>query len=270
MEDKWSLLYDYSRKAFDDEISRFARLDEKAVKFITSTSIIITIFVALSKWLFSENNNYFTVYVYMVTGLIFIFLCMAWTYYFFSLRLTVVPKMPVTDEIFDLFKNKNISTIHVTLYKSAKTATEELSSTIHKKAKYIVLGFRCTSTAGLLLILFIGMVILESNNTQNIFCKTKLNTQHEKVTTMCEGNTPQDNNSTNNQQSDNEPDLNVTAPELEYSAENFNGSSTHNQQTDNEPDLDVIAPNLQYSTEGFDSTLDDDSQTLNESTNDEK
>ncbi len=30
MDKKWSLLYEYSRKSLDDEVNRFARLDEKA------------------------------------------------------------------------------------------------------------------------------------------------------------------------------------------------------------------------------------------------
>ena len=87
------------------------------------------------------------------------------------------------------------------------------------------------------------MIILESNNTQNIFRKTKLNTQHEKVAAMCKEDTTQDDKN----------------------------SSTNNQQTDNEPDLDVTAPGLQYATEGFEAAPDDESQILNEvTTNGEK
>jgi len=238
MEDKWSLLYEYARKAFDDEVNRFARLDDKAVKFITATSIIITIFIALSKWLFSESNNCFTVYVYFISGLVFIFLCMAWFFYFLSLKLAIVPKIPMTDEVFELFKSKNISTVYVALYKVARTAVEEITITICKKSKYLAWGFKCTIFAGLLLILFISMVALESSNIHNVFCVAKLNTQHKEVNVMCKDNSTNANSSSN----------------------------TNSGQPDNEPDLDVISPSLQYATEGLDSITDEKGKILNEST----
>ncbi len=236
MEDKWSFLYNYSRKAFDDEISRFARLDEKAIKLLTATSVIITAFIALSKWLFSDNqNNHFTIYVYILSGLIFILLCVSWIFYFLSLKLAVIPKMPLTDEVFELIKNKNIATVHVALYKSAKKAVEEISSIINKKSKYLVYGFKCTLIAGLLLVLFVSMIVLESVKLKSIFCVANSQRKEERIMSKKETN-----------------------------------QNTTNQQSNNEPDLDINAPNLQYVTEGLDSVPNKNSQMLNESTDKEK
>lgn len=232
MSDKWSFLYNYSRKAFDDEIARFSRLDEKAVKFITATSVIITAFIALSKWVFSGNNN-FTIYVFLISGIIFILLCAAWIFYFLSLKLTVVPKMPLTDETFELIKNNNISTVNVALYKAARNAVEEISLTINKKSKYLVNGFKCTLIAGLFLILFVSMIVVESIDFKSIFCAN--NSQQTEESIMTEKETTQSQSTT-----------------------------TTNQQPNNEPDLDVNAPNLQHATEGLDSLPDNKMQILNE------
>ena len=236
MEDKWSFLYDYARKAFDDEISRFARLDEKSIKLLTATSFIITAFIALAKWIFSEDqNNHFTIYAYILSGLIFILLCASWMFYFLSLKLTVIPRMPLTEEIFELVRNRNIPTIHVALYKASRNAVDEISLIIRNKSKYLIYGFKCTILAGLMLVLFTGMIVLESGKLKSILCgKT---TQNKEVIIMSDKETTQD---------------------------------TTNQQSNNEPDLDVNPPNLQYATEGLDSIPDEMSTVLTESKTDEK
>lgn len=170
MEGKWKLLYDYTRKAFDDEVERFSRVDEKATKFLTSISIIITLFVGLTKWLFSDSDNNFTICFFIIIGLAFFLLSLAWVCFFSSLRLTIVPKMPLTDEVFDLFKNEKINSIYFALHKSAKSGVEELSLIIHKKAKFILWGFRLTIAAGILMIFFICTVMAKSINFKLIFC----------------------------------------------------------------------------------------------------
>jgi len=242
MEDKWSFLYNYSRKSFDDEISRFARLDEKAIKLLTATSVIITAFIALSKWLFSGNQtNHFTAYVYILAGLVFILLCISWAFYFLSLKLEVIPKMPLTDEVFELVKNNNIATVHFALYKSAKNAVEEISLIINKKSEYLVNGFKYTLIAGLLFVLFVSMIALESSKFKSIFCVSYHQCKEERV--MSEKET---NQNTNNQQ------------------------NTTSQQSNNEPDLDIKSPNLQYVTEGLDSVPDKNTQIITETTDKEK
>ena len=243
MDDNWSFLYNYSRKSFDDEVSRFARLDEKAIKLLTATSVIITAFIALSKWLFSDNQaNHFTAYVYILAGLVFILLCISWAFYFISLKLEIIPKMPLTDEVFELVKNKNIATVHVALYKSAKNAVEEISLIINKKSKYLVNGFKCTFIAGLLLVLFVSMIVLESGKFKSIFCVSYHQYKKEERL-MSEKETGQNANSQQN---------------------------TTNQQSSNEPDLDINAPNLQYATEGLDSVPDKNAQIINETNSKEK
>lgn len=208
-EDKWSFLYHYARKSLDEEISRFQRIDDKSVKLLSSISIVITVFLALFKWVVEDSNVNFSSYVYVVASLIFIALSGAWYYFFTALKLQLAPRMPINDEIFNLVKEKNMASIHVALYKSCKTAVEKSFDVIEKKAEQLKKGYLCTSVAASILVLFVAMLSFETIAMH----KKPPYQPDEKVNVSM----PNENN-TNDQQADNtnEPDLDITAPDIQF------------------------------------------------------
>ncbi|MBL0710687.1 MAG: hypothetical protein JJV99_06720 [Colwellia sp.] len=199
-EDKWSFLYHYARKSLDEEISRFQRIDDKSVKLLSSVSIIITIFLALFKWILEDSNVEFSLYIYIVSILIFLSLSFSWHFFFKALKLRLAPRMPLNDEIFKLVQEKNMATIHVALYKSCQKAVKESFDVIEDKADKLKKGYAATSIAGFLLILFVSMLSYE--------------TVSSNLSPNTNGNTimPSEENS-NNQNSTNDPDLDITAPD---------------------------------------------------------
>lgn len=199
-EDKWSFLYNYARKSLDEEISRFQRIDDKSVKLLSSVSIIITIFLALFKWILEDSNVEFSLYIYVILILIFLSLSCSWHFFFKALKLRLAPRMPLNDEIFKLVQEKNMATIHVALYKSCQKAVKESFGVIEDKAEQLKKGYVATSIAGFLLLLFVAMLsyeILTSNLTTN------------KAGDVIMSN----EKSSNNQSPENDPDLDVTAPD---------------------------------------------------------
>lgn len=204
-EDKWAFLYYYSRKSLDEEIDRFQRIDDKSVKLLSSVSVIITIFIALFKWVIEDSKVEFSPCVYFVAISLFAALGIAWFFFFNALKLQLTPRMPLDDSIFTLVKEKNMATIHVALYKSCQDAAEISRDNVEVKARKLQHGYTATSFAAAFIIIFITMISFESIAHLNNIKQT------------IESATMPENNQQNPapEPTSNEPDLDVTAPEIQ-------------------------------------------------------
>jgi len=208
------------------EVDRFKRLDDKANNQLRFTYILITIYIALGKLIIIDitNNQNYIAYVLLTSSIIF--LVLAWLNYFLSLKLTIVPKLPLTDEIINLFKEKELPTIQYALSESMKKAFNIYDKIIEKKAKKLHYGYNFTILSVITIIILTGYT---SYNHINIDTKKefKMNTNNKQ----------EDSNNTNNQQ-----DSNVS-------------NNTNNQQdsniSNNEPDFNVDIPELLVATEGY-------------------
>ena len=90
MKNKWTLLYEYSKDLFDKEVDRFKRLDDKANNQLRFTYILLTIYIALLKVIIIDNTSHIDIFILIFVLLSFIFLLVAWLFYFLSLKLTTV------------------------------------------------------------------------------------------------------------------------------------------------------------------------------------
>ncbi len=206
-QDKWEFLYSYARKSLDEEISRFQVIDDKSIKLLSSVSIMITIFLALVKWVFEDSLQEYTLYVYVLVALVFISLSFAWFYFFSALKLRLTPRMPLNESIFDLVKKQNIATIHVALYKSCQSAVDESMKNVEEKASKLDSGYKATSLAALFLVLTIAMVSFESAKPSIL----EVNLTKKESLTMSKDEQPKET-----KPSGNEPDLDITAPDVTY------------------------------------------------------
>ncbi|MEZ8256128.1 hypothetical protein AB4406_23105 [Vibrio splendidus] len=206
-QDKLDFLYTYARKSLDDEIARFQVIDDKSIKLLSSVSIMITIFLALVKWIFEGSVQQYTLYVYVLVTLVFVSLSFAWFYFFSALKLRSTPRMPFDDAIFELIKNKRMDTVHVALCKCCKIAVDESKIDIEEKANKLDSGYKATSFAALFLLLTITIVSFESIKPSIV--EDNLTKEENKI--MANGNEPEET-----QESDNGPDWDVTAPEVTY------------------------------------------------------
>jgi len=205
-ENKWSFLYSYARKALDEEIDRFKRMDEKSVKLLSSVSIIITIFIALFKWVVDDNELNYSYYLYIISFLLFTSLCTAWFFFFSALKLQLTPRMPLDDSIFSLVKEKNMASIHVALYKACQNALNLSRDAVEGKAKKLKRGYTATSFAAVFLVVFIAMILFES--------KVEISTNIQTTEEIKMPDNEQKNEAP--QQTGNEPDLDITAPEIVF------------------------------------------------------
>ena len=196
------------------EVDRFKRLDDKANNQLRFTYILSTIYIALMKIIIIDKINE-VIYILMFFSFIFLFL--AWLFYFLSLRLTIVPKLPLTDEVFTLFKDKELMTIQYALHESIKKALNEYNIIILKKAKNLRYGYNFTIASVVLVILTTGYI-----SYNNI----KTNTTQKKELHMSEKNSSQ---TTSTPINNNQPEFDVKIPDIEYATDSVNTTVGQNK-----------------------------------------
>ncbi|WP_162046518.1 hypothetical protein [Vibrio taketomensis] len=195
-DDKWNLLHNHALKAFEFEVQRFHRLDDKSTKFITAISVVITAFSALVNWVSGNETVNFTPYVYILLVLVFIGLSVSWVMFFvsenddnecFRYRRYNVGRL----------QNNNIATIRIGIYKGLQNSIKERRASSDKKAKFLNWGYNFTAASGLCMVLLIiamsGEVLYQNHSVK----------QPREVFKMSDpkDNTPQDN--------DDEPNFDV-------------------------------------------------------------
>jgi len=215
LENKWTLLYEYSKNLFDMEVERFKRLDDKANNQLRFIYILITIYLAMIKIIFIDTHNELNIIIFVLILLSFIFLFSAWLSYFLSLKLTVVPTLPLTQEVFDLFNDddNDFNTIQFALHRIIKNAVNEYTDIISKKAKTLRYGYNFT-------ILSIMCIILSTSYISYNYYTNLQKINIKKEAQMAKENT--DKNDSNEKQTiSKKPNLNVKIPNLTYATEGY-------------------------------------------------
>ncbi|HIF9352534.1 TPA: hypothetical protein ACX6RJ_000489 [Photobacterium damselae] len=154
-DDKWNLLHNHALKVFEFEVQRFHRLDDKSMKFITAISVVITAFSALVNWVSSSEGVSFTPYVYVLLALVFIGLAASWVMFFLCLKMTTTSALAIEDTMLEDFKNYNIATIRVGIFKGLQKSVKERRTSSDKKAKYLNRGYNFTAASGLCMVLLV-------------------------------------------------------------------------------------------------------------------
>ncbi|EJG1582954.1 hypothetical protein CIF45_RS22195 [Vibrio parahaemolyticus] len=229
-DDKWDMLYQYSMKAFDFEVQRFHKLDEKTMKFVTAISLVITVFLAVFKWVVDESEVEFSQSIYVTSFMVFLSLCGAWACFFKSLRLAMSPSLDLNDKILDLFKSNNIASVRISIFKGCQSAISGRRDTIAKKTKFLNYGYNLTSLSALLLFMLIIFVFFETA----LVDKVELEPQTQKETIMC---TEQTNNSEPQQPiADDEPNFDIEPSAVHWSMESADPDPSTDDLQDVESD----------------------------------
>lgn len=138
---RWEFLYQYAIKVLDQDIGRFHKLDEKISKFITTVTIIISVFIATVSFVFTNHIPPDHPLEWLLSVLLFltlISLCSMWSFLFRGLRLQNVPRMPFNKEIIELFKSgQNDNTILFDLSRTCLKAFDENKIINSKKVYYL-------------------------------------------------------------------------------------------------------------------------------------
>ncbi|ENV33015.1 hypothetical protein [Acinetobacter gerneri] len=117
--EKYKALFDYQKVQYDDERSRYSKLEDKSSKYLTSLTIVITAYtIIVGKFLSISNENIncllFAIIVFFIC-FTFLMFCFAWLSIFKSLKLRETSKMPSDKELIEMFDNYPLASVYIYL-----------------------------------------------------------------------------------------------------------------------------------------------------------
>lgn len=110
MQEKYLLLYEVTKLEYEKELARFTRIEDKAIKLLTVSSIFIVALTAITTnsnviQTFSESSSTLKM-IYCIIILIFFILNIIGLFYVFKcLNITKNYNLPVDKSLFDMINN---------------------------------------------------------------------------------------------------------------------------------------------------------------------
>ncbi|MFW1761034.1 hypothetical protein [Acinetobacter calcoaceticus] len=161
--DKYKALYEYQKAQFDDEKTRYSKLEDKATKYLTSLTVVISAYVLLvSKFIETGKTNFCLTYSLIIFFIILTFLsfCSAWFFIFKSLKLQEVKKMPSDHQLIEFFLDNELPTVHWDLAEKYDEVIKWYRNKNHDKTRLMQQGYNEIIHSGLFFIISLFFIFL--------------------------------------------------------------------------------------------------------------
>ncbi|WP_346829453.1 hypothetical protein ABDX87_20080 [Pseudomonas abietaniphila] len=161
--ENYKFLYELSKKALDEELDRYKKLDEKASRFLSILSIGIVAYTALinaaSSKLREMSSLGFTGWAFLtLTGLTFIALFSVWFRIFNSIKLSDSPTVAIGKTVNVLAEEEELITMYSLLAESCQDALQLARPVLKAKTDYLESAYReifcSTCLLGMSLVLY--------------------------------------------------------------------------------------------------------------------
>lgn len=142
--EKYKALYEYQKDQFESESERFNRLEDKAVKYLTSITVAVSAYVLLVRWCADKIIPPSGLMDWLVViSVVFTIVAMAssWSFIFRSIKLQDLMKMPAGDQVSELFHNNERASIYLSLSKRYSEAAKEKERQYSLKLKNVRKGY---------------------------------------------------------------------------------------------------------------------------------
>jgi hypothetical protein len=125
--EKYKFLYELSKKALDEELDRYKKLDEKASRFLSILSIGIVAYTALintaARRVLPLSSAGWGGWVFVILSVVtFVALFSAWFRIFNSLKLADSPRVEIGEDVNALAADKDIVTMYHAMALSCQDA----------------------------------------------------------------------------------------------------------------------------------------------------
>ncbi|PHN43110.1 hypothetical protein [Pseudomonas syringae] len=166
--ENYKFLFELSKKALDEELDRYKKLDEKASRFLSILSIGIVAYTALinaaSTKLKEMSSLGFSGWVFVIlTGLTFVALFSAWFRIFNSIKLSDSPTISIGKTVNDLAAEEELITMYDALAKSCQEALSLARPVLKAKTDYLESAYReifcATCLLGACLLLYFWITV---------------------------------------------------------------------------------------------------------------
>ena len=163
--DKYKALFEYMKDAFLEESGRYKKLEDKAIKYLSSITIAVSAFVLLLRWSLGElipASGCLDYLVIIISFITLLSLSYSWYFLFLSIKLQTVFKMPSGNEVTEMFKKNKLESVYLALAKRYSEATEKKSKEYMNKLKNVQRGYKGVLFAGVSFIVFVLLLILHT------------------------------------------------------------------------------------------------------------
>lgn len=145
--ENYKFLYELSKKALDEELDRYKKLDEKASRFLSILSIGIVAYTALinasSPKLQAMSSLGFSGWVFVtLTALTFVALFSAWFRIFNSIKLSDSPTIEIGKTVNELAEDEELITMYNALALSCQDALSLARPVLKAKTDYLESAYR--------------------------------------------------------------------------------------------------------------------------------
>lgn len=163
-EPAYKALYDFQMKEFEDVKSQHSRLEDKAAKYLTFTTVIIAALSIFSKqYLFDTSQKGLLFYIIVcLIVLIFISLCCIARFLFHVVEVSEVGRLQSDKGMIDLF---TLNDLPVTQYNLAKDISEIIKMYDARnciKVSFLKKAFKEIKFSGLLLVITVLLIVFDT------------------------------------------------------------------------------------------------------------
>ncbi len=165
--DKYKFLYEYEKNLFEEEVLRYRRLEDKAMKYLTSITFIMGSYLFLIRAVIEK----FIPPTDCIECAILITTAITCGLYIFSLNYilkTIKPrrtvKMDSGEETINYFKNNTIAPIYLGLSKKYSKGIESIEKSYEKKLNYINQAHSSIIWASISLIISVIFILIQKWN----------------------------------------------------------------------------------------------------------
>ena len=127
--EKYKLLFEYQKSLYEEEINRYRRLEEKAMKYLSAITFAMGAYIFLVRWAIDKILPPSNLLEYLITvSIIFTFLCFisSWSLVFRAIKLSNIVKMPSNEAIIEYFKENTKETVYLGLSRKYSEAIVEI------------------------------------------------------------------------------------------------------------------------------------------------
>lgn len=163
--DKYKELFEYMKDAFSEESDRYKRLEEKAIKYLSSITIAVTAFVLLLRWSLDKlipANSCMDYVVIILSIITLLSLSYSWYYLFISIKLQTLNKMPSGNDVIEMFKKNKIESVHLALAKRYSEGTEKRASEYMNKLNNLQKGYSGVLFSGVSFMVYVFLLLVHS------------------------------------------------------------------------------------------------------------
>lgn len=162
--DTYKALYDFQIKELDNVRAHHSRLEDKASKYLTFSSIIIAaLSLFLKQYLFdSGNSGWLYILVVILMLVTFISLCCIARFLFHVVEVGSVGKLDTGEKMIKLFATHDLPVIQYNLSTDLSKIIKMYESNNSNKIDYLRKAFKEIKFCGLLLVLTVILIIVDS------------------------------------------------------------------------------------------------------------